>query len=133
MISTSVLFNNNTINLFFSFVVLSREKSSCSPHASIHPMYLTTMQPGRIDLVGFFRGCPKPTVQWYKDGVLLTNTSRISITDKALNNKNFTFSVLEIKFPQNSDNGVYRVEAKNTEGRLAYDINIGMLNLVCKQ
>ena len=91
-------------------------------------MYLTTMQPGRIDLVGFFGGCPKPTVQWYKDGVLLTNTSRISITDKALNNKNFTFSVLEIKFPQGSDNGVYRVEAKNTEGRLAYDINIGMLN-----
>ena len=133
MISTSVLFNNNTINLFFSFVVLSREKSSCSPHASIHPMYLTTMQPGRIDLVGFFRGCPKPTVQWYKDGVLLTNTSRISITDKALNNKNFTFSVLEIKLPQSSDNGVYRVEAKNTEGRLAYDINIGMLNPVCKQ
>ena len=105
------------------FTVLSREKS-CSPHASTHPMNLKTILPGRIDLIGFFSGCSKPTVQWYKDDVLLTNTSRISITDKALTNKNYTFSVLEIRNPITSDFGLYRVVANNSDGVLAYDVTV---------
>jgi len=62
-------------------------------------------------------GSPQmPSVTWSKDGVVLVNSTRITIFENQVTESGFTFvkSILEICATQDADSGQYRCSANNT-------------------
>ena len=64
-------------------------------------------------------GRPYPTIQWYKDGVMLTNDSQLtSIYNEEFENSGllFTSSILELCGVGEDDSGTYSCVASNLAG-----------------
>ena len=74
-------------------------------------------------------GRPYPTIQWYKDGVLLTNGSLISIYDEQFENGGllFTSSILEVCSVGIADNGTYSCVATNSAGNDSVDFDVQVM------
>ena len=74
-------------------------------------------------------GRPYPTVQWYKDGVLLTNESLTTIYNEEFeeNGLLFTTSILEVCSVSADDRGSYRCVASNSVGNDSFDFDIQVM------
>ena len=57
-------------------------------------------------------GKPQPTIAWYKDGVILSSTGDIQLTQSVVNST--TISVLTITSLTNSNEGMFRCSGSNT-------------------
>jgi hypothetical protein len=75
-------------------------------------------------------GRPYPTIQWYKDGVLLTNESLIAIYTEEVeqNGLLFTTSILEVCSVGADDRGTYTCVAENPAGNdtSEFEIQVGL-------
>jgi hypothetical protein len=71
-------------------------------------------------------GRPYPTIQWYKDGVLLTNESLIAIYTEEVeqNGLLFTTSILEVCSVGADDLGTYSCVASNSAGNDSFEFDI---------
>ena len=63
-------------------------------------------------------GRPYPTIQWYRDGILLTNESLTTIYNEEVeeNGLLFTTSILEVCSVGADDRGTYSCVASNSAG-----------------
>ena len=81
-----------------------------------------------INLVCTATGRPFPTIQWYRNGVLLTNDSLslTSIYDEQLESSGllFTSSILEICSVRANDTGTYSCQAFNPAGNDSVEFGI---------
>ena len=71
-------------------------------------------------------GRPYPTIQWYKDGVLLTNESLTSVYNEEFESNGllFTSSILELCSVDEDDIGTYSCQASNSAGNDSIEFNI---------
>ena len=71
-------------------------------------------------------GRPYPTIQWYKDGVLLVNESLIMIYNEVVEQNGLlsTTSILEVYSVGADDHGSYRCVASNSAGNDSFDFDI---------
>ena len=73
-------------------------------------------------------GRPYPTIQWYKDGVLLTNESLTSIYNEEFESNGllFTSSILELCSVDEDNIGRYSCQASNSAGNdsIEFDIDV---------
>ena len=74
-------------------------------------------------------GHPYPTIQWYRDGVLLTNESLTMIHNEVVeqNGVLFTASILEVSSVGADDRGSYRCVASNSAGNDSFDFDIQVM------
>ena len=90
-----------------------------------------------VQLVCTATGRPSPMIQWYKDGVLLTNDSLslTSIYDEEFESNNLLFSssILELCSVGADSEGTYSCQALNTAGNdsVEFDIQV-MLGIFSK-
>ena len=79
-------------------------------------------------------GVPYPTVQWYKDGVLLTNDSLTTIYNDEFDRDElqFTSSILELCSVNEDDIGTYSCLASNSAGNdsIEFDVQVRLGTLV---
>ena len=74
-------------------------------------------------------GRPYPTIQWYKDGVLLTNESLTTIYNEEVeqNGLFFTTSILEVCSVGADDRGSYSCMASNSAGNDSFDFDVQVM------
>lgn len=74
-------------------------------------------------------GRPYPTIQWYKDGVLLTNESLTTIYNEEIeqNGLFFTTSILEVCSVGADDRGTYSCVAENPAGNDTSEFEIQVM------
>ena len=83
----------------------------------ISPNNLTADSGSTVVLACVGYGSPQvSSVTWSKDGVVLVNSTRITIFENQVTESGFTFvkSILEICATQDADSGQYRCSANNT-------------------
>lgn len=68
-------------------------------------------------------GFPKPEVSWYKNGVKMTSSSKLSITYEE------DTSIITITSLERSDSGKYVVEAKNNAGVTSVELNLNVIGI----
>ena len=78
-------------------------------------------------------GRPYPTIQWYKDGVLITNDSLTSIYNEEVENNGllFTTSILEVCSVGSENIGSYSCVAGNSAGNDSFDFDVQVMLGMC--
>ena len=66
-------------------------------------------------------GIPIPTVEWFKNGILLQNSDNIQIECK-----NKVINILTIKSVNSEFSGTYAMKAKNEIGEAEASVNLGV-------
>ena len=74
-------------------------------------------------------GLPRPSIQWYKDGVLLMNESLTSIYTEEFENNGllFTTSILELCSVGGDDVGTYSCQATNNIGNDSVEFEVQVM------
>ena len=78
-------------------------------------------------------GLPYPTIQWYKDGMLITNESLTTIYNEEFENNGtlFTTSILELCSVGADNGGAYSCVASNSAGNDSFDFDIQVMLGMC--
>ena len=104
--------------------------SPVAPTIVIHPNVTNPFTEGdTMAIACTATGRPYPTIQWYKDGVLLTNKSLTTIyNDKVEQNSLlFTTSILEVWSVGADDRGTYSCVAENPAGNDTSEFDIQVM------
>ena len=72
-----------------------------------------------LNISGQVNADPSPTVEWFRNGTVLTNNTRVQLFPAAI-----VFSRIE-----ESDNGTYTVSGTNSEGSSNFTFN---LQVICR-
>ena len=105
----------------------------------IHPAEVTLVDANStLLLICVSYGVPVPSMTWFKDGVLLTNNSDVTITESVVvenqSGTRFVRSTVKICGTGDADSGLYECRAENEAGLSSYSTNLtvilgGMLSL----
>ena len=70
-----------------------------------------------------------PSIQWYKDGLLLMNESLIAIYNEEFENSDllFTMSILELCSVGGDDEGTYSCQATNSAGNTSVEFEVQVM------
>ena len=100
---------------------------SVAPAIVIRPNVSDPFSEGdTVALVCTATGRPYPSIQWYKDGVLLTNDSLTSIYDEEFEASGLLFStsILEVCSVGVNDSGTYSCFATNFAGNDSIEFEV---------
>lgn len=71
------------------------------------------------------RANPKPTITWYREGKLVTESSKIKISFEKVE-EDVYYIKLELKDPGTEDSGLYKCNIKNTLGELNANLTLNI-------
>jgi len=98
----------------------------------IHPAEVTLVDANStLLLICVSYGVPVPSMTWFKDGVLLTNNSDVTITESVVvenqSGTRFMRSMLKICSTGDTDSGLYECKAENEAGLSSYSTKLTVI------